>query len=82
MSLAEVAREMGAGRFALEDEIQPAVGYILNYKKGDSIALGSQWIEIHHNEPLSLEQMEKLRRAIKVEEQVIPPLERLIRTVR
>lgn len=82
MALAEVARELGAGRFALDDVIEPAVGYVLNVHKGDNVSIDEPWIEVHHNRTILPDQMEKIHRALHVTDQPAAPLKRLIRTVR
>ena len=81
MVLAEIAREHGAGRFAIEDEIDPAVGFILNVVKGESVRSGQKWIEFHHNQPLNETQRENLVNALTVASIQTQPIERLIKVI-
>lgn len=81
MALAEVARELGAGRFSIEDEIQHAVGFVLTTRKNEAITAGDNWITVHHEEPLSSEHITKLNHALRISEQKSAPFRRLIRTV-
>ena len=81
MALAEVARELGTGRFSIEDEIQHAVGFVLTTRKNEAITAGDKWITVHHEEPLSSEHITKLNHALRISEQKSAPFQRLIRTV-
>ncbi|MDG1558430.1 MAG: hypothetical protein P8R03_02805, partial [Candidatus Poseidoniaceae archaeon] len=81
MVLAEIAREHGAGRFAIEDEIDPAVGFILNAVKGNPIRSGQKWIEFHHNQPMSDAQRNSLSNALTVASTQTQPIERLIKVI-
>ena len=81
MALAEVARELGAGRFSMEDEILHAVGFILTARKNEAITAGDKWITVHHEEPLSSEHITKLNHALRISDQKSAPFRRLIRTV-
>ena len=81
MALAEIAREHGAGRFAIEDEIDPAVGFILNAVKGSPIRSGQKWIEFHHNQPISDAQRNSLSNALTVAFTQTQPIERLIKVI-
>ena len=81
MILAEIAREHGAGRFAIEDEIDPAVGFILNAIKGNPIRTGQKWIEFHHNQPMSDAQRNSLSNALTVASTQTQPIERLIKVI-
>jgi thymidine phosphorylase len=81
MVLAEIARVHGAGRFAIEDEIDPAVGFILNVVKGEQVRSGQKWIEFHHNQPLNETQRENLVNALTVASIQTQPIERLIKVI-
>lgn len=81
MDLAEIARAHGAGRFAMEDEIDVAVGFILHAAKGDKIESGQPWIEFHHNQPVSDQEMDALLHAVTISNQPVWPVERLIQVV-
>jgi pyrimidine-nucleoside phosphorylase len=43
----EAVREMGGGRFRIEDSIDPAAGVVLHVKRGDRVSAGDPLLEIH-----------------------------------
>ena len=51
--LGHLAMILGAGRATKEDVINPAVGFILNKKTGDSIKIGDVLAVIYHDSPLT-----------------------------
>ena len=81
MALAEVAREHGAGRFSLEDVIDPAVGFVLKTSKGNQIKKQSPWIVVHHNQALTEEQRDALQASLHLSEEPVKPVQRLIKVV-
>ena len=81
MTLAEIAREHRAGRFAITDVIDPAVGFVLHAVKGDAIHPGDSWIEFHHNMPLTQEQKSRLEAAVRITGEQTQPVERLIKVI-
>ena len=81
MALAEVARELGAGRFTMDDEIAHTVGFVLHSAKNAVISAGETWMVVHHEEPLSSEHRTKLIKALRISNQRGEPFTRLIRTV-
>jgi thymidine phosphorylase len=81
MTLAKVAREHRAGRFAITDAIDPAVGFILHAVKGDAIHSGDSWIEFHHNMPLTSEQKSRLEAAVRITTGQTQPVERLLKVI-
>lgn len=81
MLIAEVLREHGAGRFKIEDEIDPAVGCVLLASKGDEVQAGGVWCEIHHNKPISSAQHQTLENALHVSSTKIEANQRLIKVV-
>jgi len=61
------ARQLGAGRETMEDEIDHAVGVLLEKKVGDAVDSGDVLFEVHHNESGTPEdELERLRGAIEV----------------
>ena len=64
-----------------EDEIDPAVGFILNTVKGDPIHSGQKWIEFHHNQPMTDAQCSSLSNALTVASMKTQPIERLIKVI-
>ncbi|MEJ6562818.1 MAG: thymidine phosphorylase [Euryarchaeota archaeon] len=81
MTLAEVARTHGAGRFKLADTIDAAVGFVLSRSKGDQVLTGQEWLEIHHNQPLTQQQNKALMGSLTISKRPILPLQRLIEIV-
>ena len=81
MVLAEVAREHGAGRFNLEDVIDPAVGFVLKTSKGSQIEKQSPWIVVHHNQALTDEQRDALQASLHISVEPVKPVQRLIKVV-
>jgi thymidine phosphorylase len=81
MVLAEVAREHGAGRFSLEDLIDPAVGFVLKTSKGKEIRTQSAWIVVHHNQPLTEKQRDALQASLHLSEEPVRPVQRLIKVI-
>ena len=49
------ATELGAGRRTKEDEIDPAVGFVFDKKRGDEVAQGEPIVTIHYNDESRLE---------------------------
>ena len=49
LKLGEIVRNLGAGRFSKEDEIDYGVGIILNKKVGDLIMPGEELLKIYYN---------------------------------
>ncbi len=66
MALAEVARELGAGRFELSDNVQHDVGFVVEHSINQPIKQGQTWIHVHHNLALSNAHLEKIRDAITI----------------
>ncbi len=81
MSLAELARRHGAGRFTIDDEIIPEIGFEILINYGVHIAKGDAWINFHHNEPLSSSQIEALESALMIESEKPMENSRLITTI-
>jgi len=53
MVLADIARKHGAGRFSIEDEIIPEIGFEICVERGQYVEAGSNWLKFHHNQALS-----------------------------
>lgn len=61
------ARQLGAGRETMEDEIDHAVGVLLEKKVGEAVDSGDVLFKVHHNESGSPEEVfERLREALEV----------------
>ena len=53
MELADIARKHGAGRFTIEDEIIPEIGFEICVERGQYVEAGFTWLKFHHNQALS-----------------------------
>lgn len=81
MVLAEVARELGAGRFTMSDSINHGVGYVLETAKNHHIEKESPWISIYHDLDLSSEHLNRLRKCLKISDQQSADFQRLITVI-
>lgn len=81
MALAEVARELGAGRFSMSDSINHGVGYVLEATRNQHVSKGQPWILIHHDLPLSSQHLTKIGDALEIGIQPTADFQRLIRIV-
>lgn len=78
MVLAEVARELGAGRFSMSDSINHGIGYVLETAKNLYIEKESPWISIHHDHELSSEHLHRLQSSLTISDQQSADFQRLI----
>ena len=58
-ALGELSMDLGAGRKSAEDEIDYAVGIVLNKKVGDYVEKGDILAFVHHNRPLDKTWLDK-----------------------
>ena len=61
MKMAQLARKHGAGRFALEDEIDPLVGFHLQSIKGDEVKKNQPLFTFFHSRELADEDLRELK---------------------
>ncbi|TXD42811.1 thymidine phosphorylase [Lujinxingia vulgaris] len=76
-SVGIAAMELGAGRRRKEDTIDPAVGLVMNAKRGDKVEPGQPVVTIHYNDDRELDKVKTmLREAIVIGEAPteVPPL--------
>ncbi|RDV36851.1 thymidine phosphorylase [Bradymonadaceae bacterium TMQ3] len=76
-SVGIAAMELGAGRRRKEDTIDPAVGLVMNVKRGDKVEPGQPVVTIHYNDDRELDKVKQmLRDAIVIGEAPtdVPPL--------
>lgn len=64
--LGVLAMQLGAGRAKAEDDINPAVGLVLNHKVGDKISVGDTLVDVYHDEDLSDTWLKQLHESFKV----------------
>ena len=78
MTLADIARKHGAGRYSIEDEVVPEIGFEILAQRGAKINKGDTWLRFHHNEHLTDEEVAKLTDSLKLSSQKITVNSRLI----
>ena len=61
-----LAMHLGAGREKKEDDVNHAVGLVVNCKKGDKISIGDTICYVHHDEELTDEWIKKLHKAFLI----------------
>ena len=61
MKMAQLARKHGAGRFALEDEIDPLVGFLLLATKGSEVKKNQPLLTFFHSRELNNEDLRELK---------------------
>tara|TARA_B110000444_G_scaffold126707_1_gene119200 strand:+ start:17125 stop:18447 length:1323 start_codon:yes stop_codon:yes gene_type:complete len=81
MALAEVARELGAGRFEMSDTINHGIGYVLIANKNTYLMEGQEWISVHHDLDLSPQHLKKLHQALQINSEQSADFQRLIRII-
>lgn len=69
--LGHLAMVLGAGRATKEDLINPAVGFILNKKIGDTVKVGDVLAVIHHDSPLTDAWIADFRNAFVLSDQPV-----------
>ena len=82
MTLAEIARNHGAGRFAMEDTIIPEIGFEILVERGQAINQGETWIKFHHNIDLTAQEKQTLTESIIISSKPIESKPRLIEIIR
>ena len=68
MKMATLAREHGAGRFVLEDEIDPLVGFVIQAPKGTDVKKNQPLFTFHHTRELTAEEFHELKSLVEVDE--------------
>ena len=71
MTLANIARKHGAGRYSIEDEVVPEIGFEIMAQRGAKINKGDTWLKFHHNEYLTDEEVAKLTDSLKLSNQKV-----------
>ena len=78
MTLAEIARNHGAGRFTIDDSITPEIGFEILPNRGDYISEGDIWLAFHHNQDIDDDTMLELMQSIHLSDEPIKHTGRLI----
>ena len=81
MTFAEMARKHGAGRFSIEDEIIPEIGFEILIEHGQKIAKGHDWLVFHHNELITEDDLFKLTNSLEIANQKPEQTTRLISVI-
>ena len=81
MTLAEIARSHGAGRFTIEDDIIPEIGFEILIEHGQEITEGHEWLVFHHNEQLTEDDLFKLTNSLNIVNQKPERTSRLISVI-
>ena len=81
MTLANIARKHGAGRYSIEDGVVPEIGFEILAQRGAKINKGDTWLKFHHNEHLTDDELAKLTDSLKLSSQKITVNSRLIHIV-
>jgi thymidine phosphorylase len=68
MKMAKLARKHGAGRFALEDEIDPLVGFLLQAPKGTQLQKNQPLFTFYHTRELSSDDLQELKSIAAISE--------------
>ncbi|MCC5906229.1 MAG: thymidine phosphorylase [Balneolaceae bacterium] len=77
-----VSVELGAGRKAKEEDVDPAAGFILYKKIGDSVKAGETFAELHTNKKDVMKTAkEGMKRAITIENRNVKPLKMITHRV-
>jgi len=61
MKMAQLARRHGAGRLALEDEIDPLVGFVIEATKGSQVKKNQPLFTFYHSNTLNAEDLAELK---------------------
>ncbi|RPG73991.1 MAG: hypothetical protein CBE08_005145, partial [Euryarchaeota archaeon TMED248] len=81
MTLAEIARAHGAGRFTIEDDIIPEIGFEILIEQGQAITEDQNWLVFHHNEQLTEDDFFKLSNSLEIVNQKPEQTSRLISVI-
>ena len=81
MTLANIARKHGAGRYSIEDGVVPEIGFEILAQRGAKINKGDTWLKFHHNEHLTDDELAKLTNSLELSSQKITVNSRLIHIV-
>ena len=80
MTLAEIARSHGAGRFAITDTIIPEIGFEILPSKGDYISANDVWL-VFIIMKTSLMYIQQLVYSLFVSDEPVDNISRLIRVI-
>ena len=81
MALAEACLEIGAGRKQLDDEIDRAVGAILEVQVGDQLEEGEPWVVLYHRDEIPRTRLGGLLGAITLSDEEVGAVSRIAETI-
>jgi thymidine phosphorylase len=81
MALATLAREHGAGRFELDDVLDPLVGYILHVAIGDAVDANQPLLTFYHTKTIDEEETKRLNSSVIIGSEPVERTPRLLRVV-
>ena len=81
MAMANLARAHGAGRYNLDDVVDPLVGFVLNVAKGDEVALNQPLLTFHHQKALTDEEHRLLQSLVTCSDEHHEPTARLLEQI-
>lgn len=81
MQLAQLARQHGAGRFALEDVIDPLAGAVIDAPVGEAVKRNDPLLTFHHTRPLEESDLSVLKSLPSVIPKAPSPNRRLIEVI-
>jgi thymidine phosphorylase len=81
MAMAQLARNHGAGRFELDDPIDPHVGFVIEATKGTKIAKNGPLFTFNHNRPLEESELVSLKAMCTVGESEPEQAHRLLEVI-
>jgi pyrimidine-nucleoside phosphorylase len=81
MAMAQFARSHGAGRFHLDDAIDPLVGFVLHRTMGSPVTENDPVLTFHHTRPLEDDEMSTLVQFVSVGSPSSRPPTRLVERI-
>ena len=81
MKMANIARAHGAGRYDIDDIVDPLVGFVLHVAKGDPVEPNQPVLTFHHQRPLSGEEHASLQSLVGYSASSISPTSRLLEQI-
>lgn len=67
LALANLATELGAGRFKPTDQVDHGVGFVLKVRVGSYVKSGENWAILYHSKPLTDNQKAILKDAVVID---------------
>lgn len=79
LTLAEVCRDLGAGRKEVGDSLDMQVGMLLEVGVGSPLEIGDSWVSILHRGELSEEMLSRVRESVIISDSEVAPSSRILR---